>query len=76
VPRRRLGLRTDGAALAVLCCSATNAAILNGYRLIRDAAASARAAPEATWGGCAPAEALAGWGQYLSLGLPAAAMIW
>jgi hypothetical protein len=35
-----------------------------------------RGREEATWGGCSPAAALSGWGHYLKLGLPAAAMIW
>lgn len=42
----------------------------------RDWSARARGSPESTWGGCDPRAALAGWGQYLTLGLPAAAMIW
>ena len=60
-----------------MLCTATNAALLNGYRLGRDwgggrAAAGARGS---TWGGCSAAAAFSGWPHYLRLGLPAAAMI-
>ena len=34
---RRLGWCTDGAAVAVLLCNATNAALVNGYRVYRSA---------------------------------------
>ncbi|KAI8466628.1 MAG: mate-domain-containing protein [Monoraphidium minutum] len=71
----RLGWRTDGAAAAVLCCNATNAVLINGYRLWRDAAAARRGDASAAWGGFDLRSALSGWGAYLSLGLPAAAMI-
>lgn len=70
-----LGWRTDGAALAVLCCQATNAVILNGWRVLHDSVLRA-GAPDATWGGCSPRSALKGWGHFLSIGIPAAAMIW
>lgn len=51
------------------------AILLNGYRIVRDMTFNA-GRPESTWGGCDPRAALSGWGHYLSLGLPAAAMIW
>jgi MATE family multidrug resistance protein len=75
----RLGLRTDGAAMAVLCCQATNCALIGGYRVYRDHIAPRRRAggprETHTFAGYDPRSALQGWGAYLKLGIPAAAMI-
>jgi len=69
----RLGLRTAGAAWAMTCCTATNALLLTSYQLYRDKVLLA-GKPESTWRGYSLA-AFRGWWQYLSLGVPAAAMI-
>jgi MATE family multidrug resistance protein len=73
-PQNRLGWGAEGAAAAVLACSATNAALLNGWRLVRDLGPGS-ARPTATWAGCSPRAALSGWGQFLTVALPAVAMI-
>jgi hypothetical protein len=69
----RLGLRTAGAAWALTCCTATNALLLTLYQTYRDKVLLA-GKPECTWRGYSMA-AFKGWWQYLSLGVPAAAMI-
>lgn len=72
-PARRLNLRTAGAAWAMTCCTATNATLLVLYQTYRDKVLLA-GQPECTWRGYSLA-AFKGWWQYLSLGVPAAAMI-
>lgn len=69
----RLGLRTEGAAWAMTCCTFTNALLLTCYQTYRDKVMLA-GKPECTWRGYSMA-AFRGWWQYLSLGVPAAAMI-
>ncbi|KAF8063706.1 Slc47a1 [Scenedesmus sp. PABB004] len=61
-----------GAARAFVLSQGTGAALLLGYTLWRDAARAGT--PDATWPRPGAA-VLAGWGTYLSYGLPAAAMI-
>ncbi|KAF8063707.1 DTX14 [Scenedesmus sp. PABB004] len=68
--RWQLGLL--GAARAFVLSQGTGAALLLGYTLWRDAARAGT--PDATWPRPGAA-VLAGWGTYLSYGLPAAAMI-
>lgn len=55
------------------CCVLTNALLLTSYQLYRDKVLLA-GKPECTWRGYSMA-AFRGWWQYLSLGVPAAAMI-
>eukprot|EP00879_Flechtneria_rotunda_P027356 GHRR01029303.1.p1 GENE.GHRR01029303.1~~GHRR01029303.1.p1 ORF type:complete len:272 (+),score=31.02 GHRR01029303.1:657-1472(+) len=69
----RLDMRIQGAAYALVCCTATNALLLTCYRTYRDNFKLANS-PMATWRGYSLA-AFKGWGQYLALGLPGAAMI-
>lgn len=69
----RMGLGVKGAAYAITCCTATNSLLLIAYQTYRDAVLL-KGTPQATWSGYSTA-AFRGWGQYLSLGLPAAAMI-
>jgi hypothetical protein len=72
-PPCRLGWRTNGAACAILGCTATNAVLLTSYRMYRDLVQQA-GTPQSTWRGYSW-EAFKGWGTYLSYGVPAAAMI-
>jgi hypothetical protein len=69
----RLGLGIEGAAWAMTCCTATNALLLTCYQIYRDKFLLV-GRPERTWRGYSRA-AFRGWWQYLSLGVPAAAMI-
>lgn len=69
----RLGLRVEGAAIALVCCTATNTLLLSAYQLYRDYVLL-RGSPQATWHGWSWG-ALRGWRPYLALGMPAAAMI-
>jgi hypothetical protein len=55
------------------CCTFTNALLLTLYQTYRDKVLLA-GKPECTWRGYSWA-AFKGWWQYLSLGVPAAAMI-
>jgi len=63
------------ARLLLLLCAfaATNSLLLSLYQVYRDRV-TLRGSPAATWQGYAW-RAFRGWRQYLSLGLPAAAMI-
>lgn len=70
VERCSLGL--DGAALAFIACQVTTLLGLLGYVVYR--AWRLKGRREQTWGGWSR-EALQGWGEYCSYGLPAAAMI-
>lgn len=70
VEQCQLGL--DGAALAFIACQVTTLLGLIGYVVYR--AWRLKGKREQTWGGWSP-EALQGWGEYCSYGLPAAAMI-
>lgn len=55
------------------CCTGTNALLLTLYQTYRDKVLLA-GKPQSTWRGYSMA-AFRGWWQYLSLGVPAAAMI-
>jgi hypothetical protein len=66
----RLGWRTDGAAYAVVCCQATTALQITGYRLYRDLV-QLKGSPKQTWHGWSRS-AFRGWGKYLKYGVPAA----
>lgn len=66
----RLGWRTDGAAYAVVCCQATVALLIGGYRMYRDLVVL-KGSPKQTWHGWSTT-AFRGWGKYLEYGLPAA----
>ncbi|GBF98590.1 hypothetical protein Rsub_11315 [Raphidocelis subcapitata] len=70
----RLGWGAEGAAAAIFACAATNAALLNGWRLVRDLGPGSDR-PTATWGGFSLRAAFSGWGQFLMVALPAVAMI-
>jgi MATE family multidrug resistance protein len=70
VEQCRLGL--DGAALAFIACQVTTLLGLLAYVVYR--AWRLQGKREQTWGGWS-SEALQGWGEYCSYGLPAAAMI-
>lgn len=69
----RLHLGAAGAAVAMTCCTGTNALLLTLYQTYRDKVLLA-GKPQSTWRGYSMA-AFRGWWQYLSLGVPAAAMI-
>jgi MATE family multidrug resistance protein len=70
VEKFQLGL--DGAALAFIACQVTTLLGLLGYVVYRSWRLQGKR--EQTWGGWS-GEALQGWGEYCSYGLPAAAMI-
>lgn len=57
----------------MVCCTGTNCLLLTSYQLYRDKIVLA-GKPEQTWRGYSWS-AFRGWWQYLSLGVPAAAMI-
>jgi MATE family multidrug resistance protein len=71
VYRLRLGL--DGAALAGVAAQATQLAVLLAAAARREAAARAAGAPP-SWRGWS-ADALRGWGEYMRLALPSAAVV-
>ncbi len=62
----RLGHGVEGAAHAMVACTALNAVLLTGYQYYRDAIVLAGSSA-ATWGGLS-CDALRGWGQVRGLG--------
>ncbi|WIA28922.1 hypothetical protein OEZ86_011446 [Tetradesmus obliquus] len=70
----KLQLGLTGAAYAFVLSQATSCLLLIGYTAWRDAAMAAAGDPQATWS--RPSMAVfAGWGMYLSYGVPACLMI-